>query len=136
MSAPTVSPFFYSSDVPTPFNFYYSPSPSISYYPSPPPYPINYGTPQNPNQVPILRFLIYLACTITILAFILYLNKYVPSQMDSCRYLRGISRYNSLYFRRSHNTATFSVNFFFIVVRRQTQSTPDTSNYNWYTWNE
>lgn len=86
--APTVTPssFTFSSDYPTP-----SPTPSYNYYitylPASLPYPVsypistlppnyNYGTPQNPNQIPILRFVIYLCCTIMILALILFVNRY------------------------------------------------------------
>lgn len=76
------SPILVSSDVPTPFEFYYTSAPSVSFYPTPAPtqpYPINTYSPQNPNEVPIIRFVVYLSCTIMILAFILYLNKRNPS---------------------------------------------------------
>jgi hypothetical protein len=80
------SPLLFSSDVPTPFELYYTSAPSFLSDPTPaptPPYPINTFTPQNPNEVPIIRFVVYLSCTIMILAFILYLNKYVSKSMST-----------------------------------------------------
>ena len=77
------SSIFQASDIPSSSPFFDSITPSSAFYPTPaptpPPYPVNSYTPQNPNEVPILRFVIYLCCTIMILGFILYLNKYVDT---------------------------------------------------------
>ena len=78
-SAP--SSIFQASDIPSSSPFLDSIIPPSAFYPTPaptpPPYPVNRYTPQNPNEIPILRFVIYLCCTIMILGFILYLSKYV-----------------------------------------------------------
>jgi hypothetical protein len=74
-STPSFSPSDVPSSAPIFILDYFTQSPTPFY--TQPPYPINNSTPQYPNEIPISRFVVYLFCTILILVFILYLNKYV-----------------------------------------------------------